>query len=67
MTRCIKSDCVKEFICRILSAVGASESHANALSEVLVAADLRGHFSHGLNRLGKCVNMLCIYILTYIL
>lgn len=32
---------------------GASKDHAEQLADVLVAADLRGHYSHGLNRLGK--------------
>lgn len=34
-----------------MQAVGASKDHGRQLSEVLLAADYRGHFSHGLNRL----------------
>lgn len=34
-----------------MQAVGASKDHGKQLSEVLLAADYRGHFSHGLNRL----------------
>lgn len=33
--------------------VGVKKDHALALAQVLVAADHRGHYSHGLNRLGK--------------
>ena len=33
---------------------GGSEIHGKDISDVLVSADYRGHFSHGLNRLGKC-------------
>lgn len=36
-----------------MTAVGTPEAHASALADVLVAADCRGHYSHGLNRLGK--------------
>lgn len=31
---------------------GTSKDHAQQLADVLVAADVRGHYSHGLNRLG---------------
>ena len=43
---------VKAFIERCMLSVGAKASHGSQLAEVLVAADYRGHFSHGLNRLG---------------
>lgn len=33
-------------------AVGTKASHANSLADVLVEGDLRGHYSHGLNRMG---------------
>jgi len=32
--------------------VGANRDHAHQLAEVLTAADMRGHYSHGLNRIG---------------
>lgn len=38
---------------------GAAEDHARQLADVLVEGDIRGHYSHGLNRLGmsiKCVD-----------
>ena len=43
---------VKAFIERCMLSAGAKMSHGCQLAEVLVAADYRGHFSHGLNRLG---------------
>lgn len=33
-------------------AVGTSRYAASALAELLTEADYRGHFSHGMNRLG---------------
>ena len=44
---------IKDFICRCMTAVGTRDNHASELADVLVAADYRGHFSHGLNRLGE--------------
>lgn len=34
-------------------AVGTKPHHARSLAEVLVEGDHRGHFSHGLNRMGE--------------
>ncbi|GFG39767.1 hypothetical protein Cfor_00131, partial [Coptotermes formosanus] len=31
--------------------VGTKESHALQMAQTLITADLKGHFSHGLNRL----------------
>lgn len=42
---------VHRFMVESMKAVGTPEANATALAEVLVAADLRGHYSHGLNRL----------------
>lgn len=42
---------VKSFIIKCLTTAGAKLKHAEAMAEVLIAADYRGHFSHGLNRL----------------
>lgn len=39
------------FVVRCMKAVGISEDHGSALADLLVSADYRGHFSHGLNRL----------------
>ena len=41
------------FVIRVMCAVGVQESDANSLADLLVSADYRGHYSHGLNRLGK--------------
>lgn len=37
-------------------AVGTKASHASSLADVLVEGDLRGHYSHGLNRMGVYEN-----------
>lgn len=42
---------VESFVLRCMTAIGTKHSHAKALAKVLAAADYRGHFSHGLNRL----------------
>lgn len=43
---------VTGFVQRCMEAVGAAAPHAASLAEVILAADKRGHYSHGLNRLG---------------
>lgn len=35
-----------------MEAVGTPRNHAEALGDLLVEADYRGHYSHGMNRLG---------------
>ena len=47
---------IKAFIQRCMTAAGTREKHGEQLAEVLVAADYRGHFSHGLNRLGRLIH-----------
>lgn len=42
------------FVVRCMTAVGTNSQHASVLADLIVAADTRGHYSHGLNRLGKC-------------
>lgn len=42
----------KRFIVDCLKAVDTPTDHAEQLAELLIAADYRGHYSHGLNRLG---------------
>lgn len=37
-------------------AVGASKTAATAVANLLVEADHRGHFSHGMNRLGNKIS-----------
>jgi hypothetical protein len=42
----------KAFIQRCMEKAGATSEHSQQMAEVLVMGDHRGHFSHGLNRLG---------------
>ena len=51
---------VSGFIERCLVASGALQSHVVSLASVLVHADIRGHYSHGLNRLGKMIDNVAI-------
>ncbi|KAL4222706.1 hypothetical protein ACF0H5_018747 [Mactra antiquata] len=39
------------FVVRCMKALGISEDHGSSLADLLVSADYRGHYSHGLNRL----------------
>ena len=48
----VQVDGVRQFVKRCMTCVGTNPDHASQLAELLVAADIRGHFSHGLNRLG---------------
>ena len=43
---------VRRYATDCMMSVGVIREHASALADVLVAADHRGHYSHGLNRLG---------------
>ncbi|KAK7109474.1 uncharacterized oxidoreductase YjmC-like [Littorina saxatilis] len=43
------------FVIRCMRTAGAPEHHAQALADLLTAADHRGHYSHGLNRLDMYV------------
>ncbi|CAH1798083.1 unnamed protein product [Owenia fusiformis] len=52
----VKKDEVHAFVVRCMVAVGAKKEHAVSLSDLLVSADYRGHFSHGLNRLAMYIN-----------
>ena len=42
-----------QFVQRCMKSLGMKDEYAKDLAELLVAADYRGHYSHGLNRLGK--------------
>ena len=57
--RLVEAGEVRAFIERCLVASGALELHAASLASTLTHADLRGHYSHGLNRLGKSGSTLC--------
>jgi LDH2 family malate/lactate/ureidoglycolate dehydrogenase len=47
---------VKRFVSDCMVKVGAPRENADQLADLLVAADSRGHYSHGLNRLDMYVN-----------
>jgi LDH2 family malate/lactate/ureidoglycolate dehydrogenase len=49
----IKKDEMENFMERCMLAAGAKTDHAKSLANCLIAGDHRGHFSHGLNRLGR--------------
>ena len=49
---------VRYFVQTCMMQVGAKEEHAASLAELLVSADTRGHYSHGLNRLGECKHLM---------
>ena len=51
--KCVAVSEAESFIERCMRSVGTPDQHCRALSQVLVAGDVRGHFSHGLNRLGE--------------
>lgn len=46
----------KRFMVDCFKAVGTPQKHAELMAELLVAADYRGHFSHGMNRLEMYLN-----------
>ncbi|XP_067004736.2 uncharacterized oxidoreductase YjmC [Anabrus simplex] len=47
---------VKRFIVDCLMKVGANRGPALEMAELLAAADYRGHYSHGMNRVDRYVN-----------
>ncbi|KAJ8311306.1 hypothetical protein KUTeg_011142 [Tegillarca granosa] len=47
---------LRSFVVRSMVAVGTKEDHARDLAELLVSADYRGHYSHGLNRLDMYIS-----------
>ena len=44
---------VRRFIKSTLKVAGGLPDQCEDLADILIAADSRGHYSHGLNRLGK--------------
>ena len=44
---------VRSFVNRCMVSVGTNPEHADILAELLMTADHRGHYSHGINRLGN--------------
>ena len=49
----ITVDEMSSFMARAMIAAGGDAEHAAKHASLLVTADYRGHYSHGLNRLGK--------------
>lgn len=54
-TKIVPKDEMRSFIERVMTKLGVVQSHAKSLADLLVAGDYRGHFSHGLNRLGMII------------
>lgn len=54
-TQVVRKQDVVDFCARCVEKVGISHEHSRELGEVLVAGDYRGHYSHGINRLGMLV------------
>ena len=53
--KCVPVADVESFVERCMRAVGTDQHHCTALAQVLCAADVRGHLTHGLHRLGKLI------------
>lgn len=61
--RCLISKAeVQGFIERCMIAVGTKPHHARSLAEVLVEGDHRGHYSHGLNRMGEWKSITLLHV-----
>ena len=58
--KCVAVDDVESFVERCMAAVGTPSEHCRSLAQVLVAGDFRGHFSHGLNRLGELIRKIIL-------
>ncbi len=46
----------RDFIKRCIEKAGSTPEHAACLADVIIAADLRGHYSHGLIRVEMYTN-----------
>jgi LDH2 family malate/lactate/ureidoglycolate dehydrogenase len=53
----------RDFVVRCSKSVGIAEDHAGSLAEMVVSADYRGHYSHGLKNLGQIFFMQLFYAL----
>jgi LDH2 family malate/lactate/ureidoglycolate dehydrogenase len=53
----VSNEEIESFMVRCMITAGAKPDHAKALASCLTAADYRGHYSHGLNRLGNFVKV----------
>lgn len=52
----IPIDDVKRFMIDCFLAVKTPQKHAELMADLLVSADYRGHFSHGMNRIEFYLN-----------
>ncbi|ESO82499.1 hypothetical protein LOTGIDRAFT_223255 [Lottia gigantea] len=52
----VKREEFHAFVVRCMESAGTKTDHAKSLANLLVAADYRGHYSHGLNRLDMYVS-----------
>ena len=48
---------MEDFMTNCMTTAGSKQAHAKSLASCLILADYRGHFSHGLNRLGFFQNV----------
>ena len=55
----VKEEEVHAFVVRCMQKAGTGVESSRALADVIVVADARGVFSHGLNRLGKQLARCC--------
>lgn len=53
MTKLVSVVKARSFIERCMTAIGTDPKHSTAIANMLIEADIRGHFTHGLYRLGK--------------
>lgn len=51
--QCISEQDMRAFIVRAMRKMNVSDAHAQIQADVLLAADSRGVYSHGLNKLGQ--------------
>ena len=66
----VSRDDITAFVVRCMEAVGSKKDHAEALAELIMMADYRGHYSHGLNRIGGLYDIhnkliticVCVYL-----
>jgi LDH2 family malate/lactate/ureidoglycolate dehydrogenase len=52
---------LSRFIKEAMFAVSTVQEHAEQMTDVLVTADCRAHYSHGLNQLGEWLLMRAFY------
>jgi LDH2 family malate/lactate/ureidoglycolate dehydrogenase len=58
MCMLLTADAERRYVHAIFTALGATAAEANAMADVLIEADLRGHGSHGLVRVPLSVGLL---------